>query len=418
MTMLQGQQQARGTASVQAQQQGGPVAGESVVFTTRSSGRLGPLTVAQLIAVELALTIALASLAFGTIALAAGGGVALIVLVVVFWRKGDYWWYQTWALKSRMRRRIRALDPEQLTEVLHRIAPDLGITGVEDRDENVGIGHDNNGWFTVIEIGTTDEGTKAVPLERLERLFDETSVPVTAVQLVGHTTPVGLAAYDNSPASRSYRELLGDYPAVVHHKAWLAVRLGARDAREATAERGGEVDGVYKALASTAQRVSKLLGNVGVPNRILDAEGVREAVQQSLGVAFAPVPGERTAEEWNHWYADGLRHVAYRITKWPGDAVALHRTVDALSGVPAAFVTVSIVVTAGANGKVNPDGRVTGRQLAVDAIVRLALDQASWESAQNQLLNVADQLGVRLQRLDGEHGPAAYASAPTGGGPR
>src|SRR5690606_30545012 len=261
-------------------------------------------------------------------------------------------------------------------------------------------------------------GTKAIPLERLERLFDETSVPVTAVQLVGHTTPVGLSAYDNSAASRSYRELLGDYPAVVHHKAWLAVRLGARDAREATADRGGEVEGVYKALASTAQRVSKLLGNVGVPNRILDAEGVREAVQQSLGVAFAPVPGERTAEDWDHWYADGLRHVSYRITKWPADAQALHRTVDSLSGVPAAFVTVSIVATPGTSGKVNPDGRVTGRQLAVDAVVRLALDQASWESAQNQMLNVADQLGVRLQRLDGEHGPAAYASAPTGGGPR
>jgi type VII secretion protein EccE len=418
MTMLQAQQQARGTASVQTDPGTAPAPGETVVFTIRSSGRLGPLTVAQLITVELALTLALACLAFGMIAAAAGGAVALVVLVLVFWRKGDYWWYQTWPLKSRMKRRIRSLDPEQLTEVLHRIAPDLGITGIEDRDENVGIGHDNGGWFSVIEIGITDEGTKAVPLERLERLFDETSVPVTAVQLIGHTTPVGLSAYDNSPASRSYRELLGDYPAVVHHKAWLAVRLGARDAREATAERGGEVDGVYKALASTSQRVSKLLGNVGVPNRILDAEGVREAVQQSLGVAFAPVPGERTAEEWNHWYADGLRHVAYRITKWPSDAASLHRTADALAGVPAAFVTVSTVVTAGTNGKVNPDGRVTGRQLAVDAIVRLALDQASWESAQNQLLNVADQLGVRLQRLDGEHGPAAYASAPTGGGPR
>ncbi|MCH7232977.1 type VII secretion protein EccE [Glycomyces sp. L485] len=417
MTMLQGQQEARGTASVQ-EQQGGPAPGETVVFTTRSSGRLGPLTVAQLIAVEVALTVALACLAFSLPIQAAGGAVALAIMVVAFWRKGDYWWYQTVPMRSRLRRRVRALDPEQLTEVLHRIAPDLGITGVEDRDENVGIGHDNGGWFTVIEIGSSDGVTKAIPLERLERLFDETSVPVTAVQLVGHTTPVGLAAYDSSAAARSYRELLGDYPAVVHHKAWLAVRLGARDAREATADRGGEVDGVYKALASTAQRVSKLLGNVGVPNRILDAEGVREAVQQSLGVAFAPVPGDRTAEDWNHWYADGLRHVAYRITKWPGDAQALHRTVDSLSGIPAAFVTVSIAVTAGTSGKVSPDGRVTGRQLAVDAVVRLALDQASWESAQNQMLNVADQLGVRLQRLDGEHGPAAYASAPTGGGPR
>lgn len=417
MTMLQGQQQARGTASVQAQQEG-PAPGETVVFTTRSSGRIGPLTVAQLIAIEVALAIALACLPFELPVQIAGGAVALIVMVVVFWRKGDHWWYQTVPLRSRLKRRVRALDPEQLTEVLHRIAPDLGITGVEDRDENVGIGHDNGGWFSAIEIGSTDGVTKAIPLERLERLFDETSVPVTAVQLVGHTTPVGLSAYDNSAASRSYRELLGDYPAVVHHKAWLAVRLGARDAREATADRGGEVDGVYKALASTSQRVSKLLGNVGVPNRILDAEGVREAVQQSLGVAFAPVPGERTAEDWDHWYADGLRHVSYRITKWPTDAQALHRTVDSLSGVPAAFVTVSIVVTAGTSGKVNPDGRVTGRQLAVDAVVRLALDQASWESAQNQMLNVADQLGVRLQRLDGEHGPAAYASAPTGGGPR
>jgi type VII secretion protein EccE len=418
MTMLQGQQlQARGTASVQTAQDG-PAEGETVSFTTRSSGRLGPITVAQLISVEVALTIAASVLPFGLPFQAAGGALALLILVLTFWRSGDYWWYQTVPLRSRLRRRVRALDPEQLTEVLHRIAPDLGITGVESRDENIGIGHDNGGWFAVIEIGSTDGVTKAIPLERLERLFDETSVPVTAVQLVGHTTPVGLAAYDNSAAARSYRELLGNYPAVVHHKAWLAVRLGARDAREASDDRGGEIDGVYKALASTSQRVSKLLGNVGVPNRILDAEGVREAVQQSLGVAFAPVPGERTAEDWDHWYADGLRHVAYRVVKWPSDAQALHRTVDSLSGVPAVFTTVSIVVTAGRSGKVNPDGRVTGRQLAVDAVVRMALDQAAWESAQNQMLNVADSLGARLQRLDGEHGPAAYASAPTGGGPR
>lgn len=416
MTMMQqSPQQARGTASVQVTDRG---AGDPISFTVRSSGQLGPLTLFQLITVELALAIALVGLVFPLPFQIGGGVLALLIIVVAFIRSGDRWWYQTVPLRARLNARIKALDPDQTNDVLHRVAPDLGINGVEDRDNSIGIGHDNGGWFTVLALGSADGVTQAIPLERLERLFDESSVPVTAVQIVGHTTPVGLAAYDKSPAARSYQELLGGVPAVVHHKSWLSVRLGAQDARAASSERGGEVEGVYKALASTSSRVSKLLTNVGVPNRILDADGLRDAVQQSLGVAFAPVPGERTSEDWDHWYADGLRHVSYRITKWPTDETILKRAVDSLTGVPAAFTTVSTVVTPGAVGTVSADGRVTGRQLAVETIVRMALDQQTWQAGQTQLLNVADELGVRLERLDGEHGPAAYATAPTGGGPR
>ncbi|WP_025272690.1 type VII secretion protein EccE [Haloglycomyces albus] len=417
MTIMESQQQALGRAVVSADASD-EVDPRAVSFTARGSGRLGPLTLAQLVIFELAALLVVGGLQLGLIHLAVGSGIALVLVVTMLLRSGDRWWYQTIPLKRRLRRRVYSLDPQQHTDVLHRIAPDLGVKGVEVRDESVGFGQDAGGWFTIIQINATDDVIQEIPLERLERLFDGSTTPVTSLQLVGHTTPVGLAAYSNNPAAQSYRELLGNTPVVIHHKAWLAVRLGVGDGLSISDDRGGGPEGAIKGLTAATQRVSKLLANIGIPNRILNAEGVQNALQQSLGVAFAPVQGERTMEDWDHWYADGLRHVSYRITQWPSDPQSLRQVVDAFAAVPAVYTTVSLIVTGTEGGQVSADGRVTGKQLAIDAIVRVALDETSWDSAQNQVLNVADDLGVKLQRFDGEQGPAAYASAPTGGGPR
>ncbi|MFC4334811.1 type VII secretion protein EccE [Salininema proteolyticum] len=416
MTVIDSEQQARGRAVVSASAE--EMEPGSVSFTRRGSGRLGPVTLTQLVVFELAAIAAVAALQFGMIPAAVAGGIGLVMIIVVLLRRGDHWWYQTVALKRRLNRRVDSLDPEQHTDVLHRIAPDLGVKGVEVRDELVGFGQDSGGWFTIIQINPTEDVIPKIPLDRLERLFDGSTTPVTSLQLVGHTTPVGLASYSNNPAAQSYRELLGNTPVVIHHKAWLAVRLGVHDGLSISEDRGGGPEGAIKGLSAATQRVSKLLKNIGVPNRILNAEGVQHALQQSLGVAFAPVQGERTAEAWDHWYADGLRHITYRITKWPKDPDSLQQVVDAFAAVPSVFTTVAMVVTGAQGGQVSADGRVTGKQLEIDALVRVALDEGTWESAQNQLLNVADDLGVKLQRFDGEQGPAAYASAPTGGGPR
>lgn len=414
MTMVQTPTSARGTAAVRME-----VADEPVAFSARRAGRLGPFTLVHLIGLEVAAGAVLGTVFYEPPVQISGAAGALLILLFIFWPSSGRWLYQTIPLRRRLSARQRA-DIEGSHEVLHELAPDLGITGIEDRDTDIGVGHDNGGWFAVLELGGPEGTTEPVPFQRLARLFEESAVPVSAIQILGHTVPVGVAGYDGSPAATSYQELLAGTPAVVHYTGWLAVRLSARDALDASTERGGELVGVHKALAVTVSRVGKLLRNTGLQNRVLDADGLREALLQSLGltVQSAGHDGRRAMEVWNHWYADGLQHVTYRVTRWPTDPQTLPHVLDSLAGVPAAFTAVSTVLTPGPSAGISTDGMSTARQMAVEAHVRVAGDAQTAVAGRERLEALADQWGARLERLDGEQGPAAYASAPTGGGPR
>jgi hypothetical protein len=51
-------------------------------------------------------------------------------------------------------------------------------------------------------------------------------------------------------------------------------------------------------------------------------------------------------------------------------------------------------------------------------LVRIAAPPAALTQVGRSLVRAAQQAGGGLFPMDGEQGPAAYASAPTGGGPR
>ncbi|CAM3531612.1 type VII secretion protein EccE [Stackebrandtia soli] len=413
---------ARGTAVVAEKKQR---AEEPVSFASRNSGRLGAFSYGHLFAIEVIIGIAAGvyTATAGKPMNAAlpwyiGGGVAaLVILVVMFARSGGMWLYQAIPMRRRLAGR-RSRPTGMSKEALHGLSPDLGIVQIEDRDIEIGIGADDGGWFAAIEMGGVDGITEAVPLTRLSRLFTESGVPVSAIQVVGHTVPIGLVGHDGSPAAASYQELLGGIPAVVHHTSWLAIRMNSEDALDAAADRGGDIEGVHKALAVTISRVGKLLRNAGVQNRVLDAEGLRDTLQASLGLTMNDVPAnqQRTAESWQQWQGDGLQHVTYRVAKWPTDETILPRLIDVLAAVPAVFTTASITLRPGIVDGRDVDGRPTGRRVEVECLIRIAGDAQTSETGQQRVIAAAEGLGAKLDRLNGQQGPAAYASAPTGGG--
>jgi hypothetical protein len=49
-------------------------------------------------------------------------------------------------------------------------------------------------------------------------------------------------------------------------------------------------------------------------------------------------------------------------------------------------------------------------------LVRVATTSDRLADAQSAVVKSAEELGARVQRLDGEQAPAVYATAPTGGG--
>ena len=211
---------ARGTAVVSAKKQR---AEQPVSFTSRNNGRLGPFTLLHLFALEIAIGIGAGvyGATFGDPPAqawpwyTAGGVAVLLILVPVFLRSGGVWLYQAIPMRRRLAGRRRQLGLSN--EVLHGLAPDLGIVGIVERDTDIGIAHDDNGWFAGLAMGGVDGVTEPVPLNRLSRIFTESGVPVSAIQVVGHTVPIGLSGHDGSAASTSYQELLGGLPAVVHH---------------------------------------------------------------------------------------------------------------------------------------------------------------------------------------------------------
>ncbi|MGH8792543.1 MAG: type VII secretion protein EccE [Stackebrandtia sp.] len=397
---------------------------EPVYFDARNTGRLGPFKLVHVIAAEIVVGIAAGvyNVTADQVPMRAlpwyiGAAVAaVLILVPVYGRSGGMWLYQAVPLRRRLS--ARRAQPQVDAEVLHGLAPDLGIVGVDERDTDIGVGYDDNGWFAVMALGGADGITEAVPLVRLARLFTESGVPVSSIQVVGHTVPVGLSGSDGSAASLSYQELLGGLPAVVHHTSWLAVRMNSEDAMDAAADRGGDVDGVYKALAVTVSRVGKLLKNAGVENRVLDAEALGDTLRQSLGLTATNVPAghPRSAETWQRWQGDGLQHVTYRVTRWPTDMNTLPHLIDALGAVPAVFTTTSVTLRPGMVNSRDPEGKAAGRGATVDCLIRIAGDAQTAPAGQTRVRGVAESLGAKLLRLDGEQGPAAYASAPTGGG--
>jgi hypothetical protein len=116
------------------------------------------------------------------------------------------------------------------------------------------------------------------------------------------------------------------------------------------------------------------------------------------------VPPDAVIERWSGWEAAGAVHVSFAVLHWPAQPPA--DVLSALSHVPHATAVDTAVAL---RPPTEPD-----EPLPVRATIRVAAAPDRLAASIEHLLATAARLGVRLGRLDGEQGTAAYATAPTG----
>ena len=382
-------------------------------FTVRRRrGALGDFPAGRVMTAEIALiAIGVAALADDPVVRIAAGAVAVFLVVVVSARLGGRWWLthlpRRAALRSRQQAAQDAVAAVRRTGdarlmALAAMAPGGAIREYRDRGGTIGIGQDEHGWYCALVVApfSSLDGTRqaAFTLDRLARLFTETSVPVSRVQVVTCVLPAPTALLPaNSPLTQSYRELTGADPVQADQAVWVALRLGPADAADAAASRGGGLDGVDRALATSIARIGKALSEVDVPYRILDGTELLDAVSGALGG-----PAALGTEHWQLWHANALAQVCYEVTEWPTG-----RPADFLTGfgrLPAALVSVAVLVSP-ADGDVGLRG-----------LIRIGAPPGEIGRTGRSVEELARRAGGRVRRLDGEQGPAVYATCPTGGG--
>lgn len=374
----------------------------------RRPGRLGSLAVGQIVALEIALVAVAAALA-GPVWLAAGVGIgALILLALVFARRDGHWWYESLRLRRQFRRRTRraAELARRSAPALARLMPDLTVTSVPDRRARFGVGQDDYGFFAALEVLPSRDGQHAgVALDQLAELLTNDSVPVSTLQAVIHVVPAPTSVLDRrAPAMHSYLELLGNAFVPAELRVWVAGRLSPADARAAGDVRGSGVAGVHRALAAVVGRVNKALQASGASTRVLDAAELTAAVEAVAGMADVAVDGTAAAtEEWRGWKTADAVHVCFAVTELP--RLPLSDFVAQLGRHQLLSFTLSIELGSRADGKVS----VTG-------LLRISAHPGAIDETTRRVVEFCRGSGVRLRRLDGQHGPAVYATAPTGGG--
>jgi type VII secretion protein EccE len=343
---------------------------------------------------------------------------AVVVCAAVLLRRRGRWWTQhvgiVWRYRGRRRRAVPAGgDPRLLG--LRRLAPGLAVADVGTAPNVAGVAVDGTGWFAVAEVepaADVSTGEPQVPLDRLVRSVSEHDRAGITVQVVSHCAGVPGPEVDPSgPAATSYRqlqELCGFVPAMVQR--WIAVHLDVTTVALSTVEDlDAELARAPEAVAALAHRLANALTRAGTPTRVLDAAEVAVALRVScdLDAAGLADPGRAPSgtESWRNFRSDHLTHVSYWMSEWPPLA-ARNDVLHQLATVPAGLTSVAVTIR-------QHDGSADVRGL-----VRVAARQDEIRRVCARLTATAQAAGVRLFRLDGEQGPAVYATAPTGGAPR
>ena len=385
----------------------------------RRPGYLGPVHVVQLLAVEAAVIAVLAALGQGVLVVAAVAVAGILVLGVVLTRRQGRWWLERRMMAWQFRRRRQArpsqrgLDPR--LAALRWLAPGLTVENVNTRDgAQTGVARDDAGWYAVAAVGAQaemrDDPSAGLPLDALVAALVEAGQPGAVLQVVTHSVPAPSLELDaGQPAGRSYRELLqqfGPVPIPVDRVTWIAVRLDARALAEAGADGPDDTSRAPAAVANLVRRVTRALRTAGLHYQVLDAGGLLDALARScdLNPAGSGAPRE-PREDWTAWHSGPLAHRSYWVRDWPTVAQS-GALLDWVSTAPASLSSVSLILAP-------EDGEVDLR-----CLVRVAAPARELAAVGAAVARGAHLAHADLFPLDGEQGPAVYASAPTGGGPR
>jgi type VII secretion protein EccE len=411
----------RARARVGDERPGG--AAPATLTARRRPGYLGPVHVIQLLLIEAAVIAVLAVAGHGVLALGVAGVLGVVLLVVTLSRREGRWWIERRLMTRQYRRRRRARPVAHPTDprltALRWLAPSLSVEQIQARDgAQIGVARDDAGWFAVAAVGArsamSDQPHPGLPLHLLVRALVEVEQPGAVLQVVTHTVPAPSLEVDaGKPAGHSYRELLqrfGPVPIPVDRVSWVAVRLDARALAESGVDGAVETDQAPAAVATLARRVAKALRQVGMPYQVLDASGLLDALTRSCDLVYpvqaGPAPDPR--EDWSAWHSGRLAHRSFWVADWPGVAQS-GALLDWLSTAPSAQSSVAMILA--------PDGD-PGDTVDLRCVVRVAAPPKELAGVVQAVEKGARLAGARLFPLDGEQGPAAYASAPTGGGAR
>ena len=344
--------------------------------------------------------------------------VALPLLVLVFGRSGGHWWIDLLTLRWSYHRRRLTQHPdsrEPRLAALGALAPGLTVTTVEHHGRSIGIAHDDAGWFAGMALppaaGVRGDARPALRLGTLLPRLGDAGGSLSAVQIVVHTVPAlgrGLSE-DGQPATLSYATLAAGLPALpaVERTSWIVVRIDPPTAVDILAGRA-DLDALHRTLSTAVTRIGRTAERAGLSHQILDGAGLLTAILQSWGTDPS-VPADPTTsvarEQWDSCQVGGLAHACFWVRDLPATA-NLGSLIDACAGTPAALTSVSL--------STEP---VPGDQdeLRLRLLVRVAVEPAALTRTCQILTATAGSHGARLTRLDGEQGPAAYATAPTGG---
>lgn len=387
---------------------------QAVPRPRRVRGSRGDLGRTQFVVTEVAaVAVGLGVLSGAPVAIGIVGGLALALLLTGWGRSGGRWLYQAIAARMALRHRRAAADDARRTD--GPAVPGFQVYNHDDRGNSLGIGQDANGWFAALSLGGDDDlisGERlSIRLDRLTRLIEEGTARPSSVQFVSFRLPAPTAVLAaQSPCVASYRELqasIGGAEAqaagveLAAHLTWVAVRLNAGDAIEATAERGGGLEGVGKTLAAAIGRISKILSSSGMAYRVLDGDALLDALELTCGFDPTVAPDANTAEQWRGWRSEALEQTSYEVLRWPA---TLDTTgIGQLMSAPADRLVVSVAL------------RQATTAVRIGTIVRVMAAPSRMESTCHAVTAHAESLGFRLRPLHGLQGPAVYASAPTGG---
>lgn len=393
--------------------------GPAILLPRRRPGYLGPVHITQLLLAEAAIVAVLAVLTRGVVVAGVVAGACVILLSAALGRHRGRWWLERRLMTRQYRRRRRsrpatdAEDPRLIA--LRWLAPDLTVEDVPAADgSRIGVARDDAGWYAVATITATapmrDDPRRSLPLNTLVGALADANQPGAVLQVVTHTVPApSLDAHPASPMGQSYRQLLGSFgsvPVPADRATWIAVRLDARSLAEAGAY-GADLDIAPAVVAALVRRVVKSLRHTGVAYQVLDANGLVGALTRSCDLDPTAQNGtaEKPHEDWSEWHSPRLAHRSFWVRGWPplSEASAL---LDWLTTAPAATTSVALIL-------VPEDETVDLR-----CLVRVAAPAAALSQICETITRRAHEARADLFQLDGEQGPAVYASAPTGGGPR
>jgi type VII secretion protein EccE len=381
----------------------------------RRPGYLGTVHVVQLVLVEAVLFGVLGALTRNVVVAGITAGVGALLILAATLRRGGRWWFEQQTVRRLYRRRrghpdIGEKDPR--LAAMHWLAPGLTAQDVgSDTGAQAGIACDAAGWYGVIVVGAAasmrGDGGPGVPLDVLARALDDAEQPGAVLQVVTHSVPAPSPDMDSRHlAAYSYQELqqlAGPVPA--DRTTWIAVRLEARSRAEAGVAGGYDAEHAPTLVANLIRKVSRSLRESKLRHRVLSADELLDALVRAcdLDSGQGGVGQPPPREEWTAWHSARAAHVSFWLRDWPSidDAATMF---GALSAMPSASTTVSLVLAR------------DHEELAMRCLIRVAAPPDGLARLCETLGQSARAVSAELFRLDGEQGPAVYASAPTGGG--